>query len=181
MRKFSISERQGDFGELLRQAFDNFGCQIRVAMPGVVTAFNTTQQTVNVQLAITERIADTQDNINQITIPELLDVPLVLPRAGGFCLTFPVQVGDECLVVFADMCIDAWWSNGKVQNQIERRRHDLSDAFAILGTWSQPHRISNYSANSAQLRSESGASYIDIKAGEINIVSPTVKINGTPV
>ena len=76
------------------------------------------------------------------------------------------------------MCIDAWWSQGGVQVQAEKRRHDLSDGFAIMGTWSQSRRVANYSATSAQLRSETGTSLIDMKPNEIDIVSNTVKING---
>jgi hypothetical protein len=99
-----------------------------------------------------------------------------MPRAGGYLLTLPIKPGDECLVVFADMCIDAWWQQGGVQNQVERRRHDLSDGFAILAPWSQPKRIANYSQNAAQLRNESGGAYIELKGGDITIKGDKVKM-----
>jgi hypothetical protein len=98
----------------------------------------------------------------------------------------PVKNGDECLVIFADMCIDAWWSNGGIQNQIERRRHDLSDAICIPGIWSQKKKISGYSTTSAQLRTEDGSQKIDISPSNITIsgnvdLTGTVKINGVVV
>lgn len=96
------------------------------------------EQTVRVQPAIREVVTGSDYTPVSIPLPELLDVPIVLPRAGDYVITLPVRAGDECLVIFADQCIDAWWQNGGVQNQMERRRHDLSDGFAILGTWSQP-------------------------------------------
>lgn len=65
----------------------------------------------------------------------------MMPRGGGFALTFPVAAGDECLVVFADACIDSWWQSGGVQNQAEKRRHDLSDGIVIPGLWSQPNKL----------------------------------------
>jgi hypothetical protein len=177
----SIPERTGSTEELYRRLMENMANNLRVAMPGIIQAFDASTQTATVQLALREKIRDLSGNINQVEIPLLLDVPVVLPRAGAFILTMPVQKGDECLVVFADMCIDAWFSHGGVQNQLEKRRHDLSDAFAILGAWSQPNKISNYSTTSAQLRNEAGTSYIEIKNNEINIVSPTVKVNGVVV
>lgn len=113
-----------------------------------------------------------------IDIPLLVDVPIVFPRAGGYVLTFPVKKGDECLVVFGDMCIDAWWQSGGVQNQVESRRHDLSDGFAIIGCWSQPRVVSNYSTESVQLRNEAGNAYFEIKGSTININADTINIKG---
>ncbi|MGC8050122.1 Gp138 family membrane-puncturing spike protein, partial [Salmonella enterica] len=77
-------------------------------------------------------------------------------------MTFPVAQGDECLVVFASRCIDSWWQSGGIQEQAELRMHDLSDGFAILGFRSQPRALSNISTTSAQLRSDDGATFIDL-------------------
>ena len=177
----TIRERIGGLDELLRTQEDKTKNVLRVAIPGIVQAFNSIEQTVTVQPALREKLRDNDGNISWVNLPLLLDVPLCFPRAGGMVLTMPVQAGDECLVIFADMCIDAWWSNGGVQNQIETRRHDLSDGFAIIGTWSQPRVISSYSTDSAQLRTEDGNTYINVKPGEINLVATSVKINGIEV
>lgn len=172
----TIGERSASKDEFYRRMGENWAANLRVAIPGIVQAFDPSTQTVTVQPAIRERVIQ-NGNISQVDIPQLLDVPIVIPRAGGYALTLPVQTGDECLVVFSDLCIDAWWSNGGVQNQAEKRRHDLSDGFAILGTWSQPKRVNNYSTNSARLQNASGSAYVELKGNEINLVG-TVKING---
>lgn len=173
----TVSERLGSFDELLRITKDEVSSNLRSAIPGIIKNFNSTTQTAEVQVAIREKVRDISLNETWVNIPLLLDVPIVMPRAGGYILAMPVEAGDECLVVFGDMCIDAWWSNGGVQNQIEKRRHDLSDAFAILGAWSQPRKISNYPTDAAQLRTEDGNTYIELKDGEINLVAASVKIN----
>lgn len=153
----------------------------RVAAPGIIQSFNAAEQTVSVKLAIREKI-NTDGDERWVDIPLLVDVPIIVPRAGGYILTLPIQPGDECLVVFGDMCIDAWWQSGGVQNQIECRRHDLSDGFAILGCWSQPRVIPSYSTSSAQLRNESGSAYVEISGNNINIVAGgTVNIRGEVV
>ncbi|MFW8450019.1 Gp138 family membrane-puncturing spike protein, partial [Klebsiella pneumoniae] len=64
-----------------------------------------------------------------VNLPLLVDVPVVFPRGGGCTLTFPVKPGDECLVIFADRCIDFWWQSGGIQEPVDERMHDLSDAF----------------------------------------------------
>ena len=167
--------------ELYEAIMDNVANRIRGAMPGIIQAFDPTTQTVSVQPALRERVRQPDLTTRWVAIPVLHDVPLVLPRAGGFVLTFPVQPGDECLLVFADMAIDGWWEAGGVQNQVEKRRHDLSDAFAILGTWSQPRVIAGYATDAARLQTDDGTSYISLKPGEIDLVAATVKANGTVI
>lgn len=65
---------------------------------------------------------------------------------------------------------------GGVQNQVECRRHDLSDGFAIIGVWSQPRVIPGYSTGSAQLRNDAGSAYVELAGDTINIVGGTVNI-----
>lgn len=149
---------------------------LRVAIPGIIQSFDANTQTVVVNPAIRERLVFDGEE-EWLNIPLLVDVPIVLPRAGGYSLTMPIKPGDECLVVFSDMCIDAWWQSGGTQNQVECRRHDLSDGFAIIGTWSQPRVISGYSTNSVQLRNDSGSSYVEIAGDTINIKAGTINLN----
>ncbi len=160
------------------EALQAYGRALRVAMPATITSFSPQQQTVAVQPALTE--LERIDGVLAVkALPPLVDVPLVLPRAGGFTLTMPIQAGDECLVVFADSCIDAWWQSGGQQNQLELRRHHLADAFAIVGTWSQKRVLSNYSTGSAQLRNDAGTVTVDIAASQVTVTAPTVSVNAS--
>lgn len=142
-------------------------CSLRVAMPGIVYAFDAEKQTVKVQPAIMENVIQNQVP-TAVTLPLLEDVPIVVPRAGGVGLTLPIQIGDECLVVFADMCIDDWWQAGGIRTQLERRRHNLADAVAVFGLWNQKRVLSGYSQSSAQLRSDDGDTYLEVLPGAVN-------------
>lgn len=163
---------------MYRSMGDSWKNVLRVACPGIIQSFDPVEQTVTVQPVIREEIVKEDLSKEWVSIPLLLDVPIHIPRAGGYSLTLPVKKGDECLVVFLDACMDAWWSYGGVQNQIEKRRHDLSDAVAILGLWSQPNVIENYSTDSCQLRNTEGNAYIELKDNDINLVADSINING---
>lgn len=176
----TVSERSGSQSEFYEQMLAGFSSSLRVAMPGIITAFDSVEQTVTVQPALRELVTNQDGTQNWTALPLLLDVPICLPRGGGYSITIPISVGDECLVIFSDMCIDAWFSNGNVQNQAEKRRHDLSDAFAIIGTWSQPKRISNYSTSSMQLRTDNGNHMIDISQNGIDLRG-TIRKNGVVI
>jgi hypothetical protein len=168
-----ILERFDSPEEESRLGMDNAAAKLRVAIPGIIQSFNPANQTATVQPAVTENVRTGQGEAKPTQIPLLSDVPVVFPRAGGYCLTFPVKRGDECLLVFSDMCIDGWWQSSGVQGQVETRRHDLSDAQAILGITSVPKAVKNYSGNSLMLRNEDKDSYFEITDGgkTINIAS----------
>lgn len=166
----TIPERLMPQTERHRKLLEGFGAELRVAAPGIIKSFDPAKQTVSVQIAIKERVK-INGKISHEEIPPLVDVPIVLPRAGGYVATFPIQPGDECLVIFGDNCMDGWYQSGGTQQQMDKRRHDLSDGYAVLGVWSQPKKISNYSTDSVQLRTEDGDSYIEIKGDHIKMRS----------
>lgn len=177
----SLIERLANATSPFHAALKEHGASLRVAIPGIVQSFDEDAQTVTVQPAINEAMLDENNVPISETLPLLSHVPIVMPRAGGFELTLPVQAGDECLVVFSDMCIDGWWQSGGTQNQIELRRHDLSDAIAILGPWSQQRLISGYSTSAAQLRSDDGQTVIEVGSGEVKITANTVTVTGQQI
>nr|DAG53842.1 MAG TPA: baseplate component [Caudoviricetes sp.] len=173
------NERTMDEIEIARRTLDAAGIDLRVAAPGIIQSVDYERQTCTVQLAIRERL-NHEGDLEWVDIPTLPDVPLFVYSGGGYCLTLPVQPSDECLVVFGDCCIDAWWQNGGVQNQADHRRHDLSDGFAIVGFRSQPNVVGGFSSGSAMLRNASGSAYIEIAGDAIHIQSGGTTIDGVP-
>lgn len=142
------------------------------ALPGIIESFDPVKLTCIVQPSI-QAVRRSADNvISNITLPLLLDCPVVFPMGGGFTLTMPLAAGDECLVVFASRCIDAAWQSGGVQPQAEYRMHDLSDGFVVPGWRSQPRQLSGVSTTSAQLRSDDGATFVEVAVDRVNVVAP---------
>lgn len=172
-----IGERIGGSQEQQLRSQESAASKLRVAIPGIIQGFDPITQTATVQPSIREKVVNASGEHAMMEIPMLLDVPVIFPKAGGLSITFPVSKGDECLVVFADMCIDAWWQSGGVQNQLETRRHDLSDGFAIMGVSSVPNTIKNYSTDSLQMRNNSGDTFVEVTEGNVNVKASTVNVD----
>ena len=152
---------------------------MRVSMPGIIQSFDPDAVTAVVQPAIKGVEQDESGADVSVNIPLLVDVPVIFPRGGGCTLTFPVSAGDECLVIFADRCIDFWWQSGGIQEPVDGRMHDLSDAFCIVGPQSQAKKISGISTTAAQLRTDDGSAIIELAAGgAVTITSPQITVNG---
>ncbi|RQZ76384.1 hypothetical protein DF052_00045 [Burkholderia glumae] len=184
--------RYGDLQAALQTAMRAQRAEMWTALPGEIESFNAAAQTCTVQLTVSAQVRADDGSVSSEALPVLVDCPAQFPSGGNSTLTFPVTKGDECLVVFASRCIDAWWQLGGVQEQVEVRMHSLSDGFALLGFRSQPRVLANVSTTSAQLRSDDGATFIDLNptAGTLKLVAPggleidapTVKVNaGTSV
>ena len=104
---------------------------LRCCIPCIVQSYDPEKGTVECQPAIREKIINQNEEIEYQNLPLLLDVPVVFPSTDSWSVSFPLKIGDECLVFFSDLSIDNFWEKGNVQNPIEDRRHDLSDGFAI--------------------------------------------------
>jgi len=181
-------ERVNDSQEALRQVLDGHQAQVWTALPGIIESFNAGAVTCIVQPSIKAQVRASDGSMQWVALPLLLDCPVVFPRGGGCTLTFPVAQGDECLVVFASRCIDAWYSAGGVQVQSEFRMHDLSDGFALPGPFSQATKISGISTSNAQLRSNDGSTFVEldptgqiinvVAPGGMTITTPTLTVTG---
>lgn len=175
----TLPERIKSDSEKNRKMLEQFGIDIRVASPGIIQSFDSDKKTAVIQLAIREKI-NLDGNLSWEEIPLLYDVPVAIIRGGGYMVEFEPAFGDECLVIFGDNCFDAWWQSGGVQNQIDKRRHDLSDGFAICGVTSLPRKFAS-GGPGIRLRNEAGDAFLEIKGSAINIKNTTVNIESSQV
>ena len=110
MEHLSFEER-----EALRQ---DFFSSLHCALPGTVLSFDAESQTAEIQPAV---------KIGSMSFPILADVPVFMP------VPFEVHPGDACLVIFADINVDAWLESGEAEAPPSSRKHSLSDGFAFVG------------------------------------------------
>lgn len=167
--------------------FDLLMQSARVALPGIVQSFSvgppvTVSVLVTTNEFVTQNTGDNSIVLSTVStqLPLLQDVPVHIPGGGNWSLTFPIEAGDECLVVFCDTPIDVWLQNGGVSNSpISQRRHSLSDGMAFMKFRSRPNSLSNYSTTSAQLRNNNGTVIADFADAQITITAPAATVNCT--
>lgn len=157
----------------LEQFFTSRETSLWTAMPAIVQQFDPVAMTVDATPSIKGKQVLEDGTVQLVTMPTLLDCPVVFPHGGGASITFPIKPGDECLVVFASRDIDLWWQNGGIQPPQELRMHDLSDGFAVLGVYSQPKRLSAVSTSAVQLRSDDGAAFFELNPSTHNFTLNT--------
>ena len=162
-------------------------------------------QTVTVQIALQERVRTTTGP-QSWDIPPIVHVPVLTPRGGGYGVTLPLKKGDEGWLIFCDTCFDNWWANGQTnspvadntgaasgsQKQNEIRRHHVHDCGFLPCSSSQPNVLADYSVDSLQIRTDDGATIIDVSSANgvtvttdqtVRLTAPMVNADngGTPL
>jgi hypothetical protein len=173
-----------DIEDLIKRHIKAELAEMRVAIPGIVESFDATNMTVDVNPAISTMSQETETPMAM-----LVQVPIMVPNAGGFTMSFPIKKGDECIVIFSDKMIDGWQAEGGIKPQGEKRQHHISDGMAIIGMRSTPNQVSinastrAYNTSHMEIRNDSGTARITFQAdGLIEMESGTgIKIVDTEV
>ena len=98
------------------------------SLPAEVLSYDNSDQTVQVKVSIAKSIYD-----EVVEYPILDKIPVVFPRTKKSGLTFPIESGDEGLLVFIERNIDKWYSNGSGSAPLDGRRFDINDAVFLAG------------------------------------------------
>lgn len=125
----------------IRSHLDNLQTQLFTQLPAVVTDVSQyqSQNIVSVKPVIDFMFSDGQIS----ECPEIFNVPVINPSAGGGLLSFPIQVGDTVLVEFSMRSIETWLEgSGESVTEPTMRTHDMSDGMAIIGLYTKSSHLS---------------------------------------
>lgn len=136
--------------------------EINCHQVGEIVSFDSDNQTAEVQIKMSYIV---NGEIKQY--PLLVDCPCVVLGGGQGRITFPIQQGDSCLVLFNDRDIDNWFSGGQTMQPRTERAHSFSDAIALVGIRNMQNKITDYLADGTELRY--GSSTIKLQDGKITI------------
>lgn len=157
------------FYDMLQVFKRNLLVSLNCVKIGQIVSFNAAQRTVSVQLLFQRVLKDgTYD-----TYPVLTDCPLFICQGGGNALQFPVAAGDQCIVLFSDRNIDAWFAQGSVQPPPDGRLHDVSDGIAVVGLNYLKSTVPAPSTTETRIISADGLTKIGIQGDLITLSNPT--------
>lgn len=94
-----------------------------------IPAFNGKRRTVSVQLCIQRDIKGLAHAVSP-----LINVPVCYPSSKSFGMTWPLEEGDEGMVIFSESSMDRWWEkegSDFVVNPEDTRMHSYSDGVFI--------------------------------------------------
>jgi hypothetical protein len=155
--------------DLLNAVKNDIFASLNVCFPGEIQSFDGTKKTAVVRVMLKRILRD-----KIVSYPQLVDVPIFTLQGGGGAVYLPVQSGDPCLVLFADRCIDAWYTTGSEAAPTTQRCHDIADGIAFVGISSLVSPLADYPANEARMTY--GGARLALKGGKANVQNATTSL-----
>lgn len=140
---------------------------------GTIQSFDPTIQTatatVNYQKVVYQQTSRNIYSPVLVAYPLLVDCPVQFDFGGAGGTTKPVNKGDECLILFNDRDMDAWFVGQKNHGPNTARLHSFADALIIVGIKSLPNVIQNFDASRPALRNFLGDTYVAVGPVKIEL------------
>jgi hypothetical protein len=167
---------------------DDIKREINCTAIGTVESFDSSGQTVNVQINYLRTIngavpvgapSNDQATDKKVPYPVLVKCPLMILSGGSGYLTITPAVGDQCVVLFNDRDIDTWWTTGSPNSVPNSNRvHDLNDALVFIGARPQNNPIPFFNGSKLAF----GSAFLTIDpSGNINLTGANITITGTSI
>jgi len=123
-------------------------------LPARIVEFFPETQTATIQICA-ETIFSSADSISDIKLREPLEgVPVHTVGGGGWHMTFPIKVGDTCIISFSQVGYDHWLYEDKNEAGLLAnlpkpqllRQFSEDDGFATVGFNTLPRAVKRFSA-----------------------------------
>jgi len=154
---------------VIRRTIDNTLNNLHTIHPCQVAVVRS-NGTVDVNLMIYRVL----ENDEALPIATLTQLPVLFQGNNTYAMSFPVSVGDEGIVLFAERDISKYLEQGKGDKPVALRSFALSDAMYLPTPISKPNRVQ--SRNDVLLMSNN-TTEIEIADGVIRL-NGNVEING---
>jgi hypothetical protein len=151
-----MSEKNPTLTSIILTAVDQGIASMRVCLPGRIESFDPDTQLASVKPLIPNLREDLDGEFVSESLAVIKNVPVIFEGTSNFYLTYPIQQGDRCELRFTDRSYDAWLTNGEDIEPNETRRHDLTDAVAVMGLRDQGHKITEFDSNRPAMGKKSG-------------------------
>lgn len=146
-------------GQAVVQVAETLRAAVRVAVDGVVVAYDTATQTADVRPAVRDVVLDDDGEAVAVESPVIYGVPVAWPSGGGRSLTWGLAAGDLGTLVLRDVSHDEVDSGTALPvTPASTRRWSLSDAVFLPRNATPAEPL-------AQVRSD-GAPVLGLGSGE---------------
>lgn len=152
--------------DVIRTHIDAVLMQMNICLPAKVVKYYPTTQYADVQVQLQKKYEDG----GVVTIPVIPNVPVKWPRgrAGKIRIHFGLEEGDDVTLIFSQRSLDNWKTKGGLQDPGDRRKFNVSDAYALVGGSAEPDSFPVNDPTSIEIINEDGKVQIK-KDGTINL------------
>jgi hypothetical protein len=137
---------------LLDDAADIAARNINCVLIGTIISFDDSNQSARIAVNFQKVLDKVPPGKQQIfNYPTLIDCPVFSLYGGQHFLTFPIQAGDNCIILFNDRDLDNWITTGSTAPPNTKRVHSLSDGIALVGIRPFTSSLDDYDTDNVKI------------------------------
>ena len=152
--------------EVIDRIIADSRASLHTSFPARVLAYDVNAQTVDVRPALLREVPSDDPELpwGFERLPDLLNVQMMWPRAGGFVITFPLAVGDWVLVLCAEQSTNLWRTRAQAPSHPGLvDPHGLNGCVCLPGWFPDREKLSGVSTTDLVVGKDDGSSAIAIK------------------
>lgn len=173
------------------QAFDlrfwKNAMKLNTSIPAIIDEFDSTTQMVSASPAIRVKYVNPDGTIQYIQCPKITNIPLALIKSSGLKITYPIEKGQNCTLIFSQRSIDNFLIEGGIQDPYDPNKGittvircmDMSDAMCFPGVITLKEPISNYATDAIEIRSSDGTTKVSVKENSLKLQQGSASIDMT--
>jgi len=112
--------------EVIDKKLEDFQSNLHTILIAKITKVN--DKTIDAKPVISRDVDG-----KKVDLPVFVDVPVINLSGGSSSISFPLSVGDYCLLLVVERCFDTWWNGTDFETPADMRMHDYSDTVALVG------------------------------------------------
>lgn len=177
--------------------------RLNTCIPAIIDEFDPATQRVAATPAIRGKFVNPNNEVTYVDLPKITNIPLAITKSKKLKITYPVEIGENCTLIFSQRSIDNFIIEGGIQNPFDGqdptktqiRCMDMTDAMCFPGVITDKETIPNYATDAIEIRNEDGTTKVsvkensltliqgnanmELKEGNINMTAATINITGT--
>lgn len=136
-------QREISLQEMVDKFAKNAVVQMYTQLPCKITKYDPTNMIASIQPLTKQWVynEDLKGGGAAFEMPEIREVTVAFERAGNLVMTWPVTVGDECLVEFMHKSSINAFKTGQVGEPLHLENGNPQDCIAVLRQFSLPKHI----------------------------------------
>lgn len=152
--------------------------RLNTCIPAIVDEFDATTQRVSATPAIRGKFINPDNQVEYVDLPKITNIPLAIIKSAGLKITYPVEIGQNCTLIFSQRSIDNFIIEGGIQNPFDGpnpkktqiRCMDLTDALCFPGIITDKETIENYATDAIEIRSADNKTKVSVKENSLKLV-----------
>jgi hypothetical protein len=147
--------RSPSFPEAIDALIKLIGSELNCVAVGTIESYEHDKQRAKVKVSLKKPIRNEDGTETEAeSVPVIPNVPVLTLGGGGYFAHFPLQQGDQVLVLYADRSLDMWKEKGGEVDPAFTHTHEVTDAIAIPGVRAWSEALSGTNANNLVIGSE---------------------------